>query len=405
MASLGLAAAAHPRGLLIFKTSRTGSTWLTATLNRLPGVAIAEVPIKPNLVRQNWTAAEVELVVERFAVLALARPVHKLDCANTQRVRKLAIAVLAGEDRRRRALDDALRGACAADGDGTELVVGFTHSPVDPDGAHSLVEPDWARVGAGVAARVVVFERGNVAKRVVSKLAKAATAARSGGRKSKCITNGQLNATAPGCRVDGLVASRAAASKGRAEDRTRAQVVSKRDFADHACGTALAYARLRRSANATGWPALRVEYEDLQADPAGVAARILAFVLRPRPATCSARAIWSFLGRRGLRRRVPRRARGHPAGRDGHGPPRRAARQDGRGGPADARRELRGPRRVRRGPVPRGHARLAGRRRPLALLRRHARPLPAEDPALGAPTPWGRRCPWACPSCTPCRGS
>ena len=217
VASLGLAAAAHPRGLVIFKTSRTGSTWLTATLNRLPGVAIAEVPIKPNLVRQNWTAAEVELVVERFAVLALARPVRKLDCANTQRVRKLAIAVLAGEDRRRRALDDALRGACAADGDGTELVVGFTHSPVDPDGAHGLVEPDWARVGAAVVARVVVFERGNVAKRVVSKLAKAATAARSGGRKSKCITNGQLNATAPGCRVDGLVASRADASKRRAE--------------------------------------------------------------------------------------------------------------------------------------------------------------------------------------------
>ena len=219
VASLGLAAAAHPRGLVIFKTSRTGSTWLTATLNRLPGVAIAEVPIKPNLVRQNWTAAEVELVVERFAALALARPVRKLDCANTQRVRKLAIAVLAGEDRRRRALDDALRGACAADGDGTELVVGFTHSPVDPDGAHGLVEPDWARVGAAVVARVVVFERGNVAKRVVSKLAKAATAARSGGRKSKCITNGQLNATAPGCRVDGLVASRADASKRRAEDR------------------------------------------------------------------------------------------------------------------------------------------------------------------------------------------
>ena len=63
------APATPPTQLIIFKASRTGSTWLTATLNRLPQVSVAEVPMKPNLVTQPWAAEEIALMRQRYAAM------------------------------------------------------------------------------------------------------------------------------------------------------------------------------------------------------------------------------------------------------------------------------------------------------------------------------------------------
>ena len=163
-------------------------------------------------------------------------------------------------------------------------VVGFTHSP----GAAEH-EPDWASLGAAVGAgrgRVVVYERGNVAKRVVSKLVKERAAIlRGDGRKEKCVTNGQLNASDADCVVGRFAADAPT-------------------FVYHACGTAALFRKLRSAANATGLPTLRVQYEELQADPAKVARAILDFAGATCDEPCeraldAIRADSTVVGRRG----------------------------------------------------------------------------------------------------------
>eukprot|EP00617_Octactis_speculum_P006987 CAMPEP_0185794986 /NCGR_PEP_ID=MMETSP1174-20130828/160305_1 /TAXON_ID=35687 /ORGANISM="Dictyocha speculum, Strain CCMP1381" /LENGTH=601 /DNA_ID=CAMNT_0028490251 /DNA_START=495 /DNA_END=2301 /DNA_ORIENTATION=- len=264
----------RPAPLVIFKISRTGSTWLTALLNSLPRSWIIEVGLKvsmePDEELFGWTKAGAsrDTARQRWAVGALKHPFDKQRCYKENKlVRQAAIGLTPQSDPEAlKPLDKALYNACLKIQNPNLMLVGFTHNPTKKQSGDEPM--DWSAVGqetmrTGPAASVV-YMRSNLVKRAVSLATKERVTKKKG---EDCVRNGQLiqskNCTIGAFKID------------------------PRKLHSDACGTASSYRELFASAETIGFPVMQIGYEQMQLDPGAIIHQLFEFMKLPCHSHCN----------------------------------------------------------------------------------------------------------------------